>query len=59
MTQVLADDENATPSLWKRPSLWASLVTAGVVGGAALNSFTDNPRNDFRVEHEGWFGERR
>ena len=40
-----------------RPELWAALLSAGVVGGAALNSFTDDPTGEFQLAHEGWFGE--
>jgi uncharacterized protein YfiM (DUF2279 family) len=38
-------------------SLWAALISVGVVGGAALNSFTDHPTGGFHLAHEGWFGE--
>lgn len=59
---VRADDGVPTgadpaPTFWRRPSLWAGLVSAGVVAGAAANSFADQPQGGFRVEHEGWFGE--
>jgi len=37
--------------------LAAALISVGVVGGAALNSFTDNPTGGFHVTQEHWFGE--
>ena len=56
-TPVAAPTPSA--SAWRgSPRLWAGLVSAGVVAGSALNSFLDNPEEGFRVEDEGWFGER-
>ena len=41
----------------RRRLLWASLFAAGILGGAAANSFTDHPDGGFHVTQEGWFGE--
>jgi len=45
------------PGAARRRLLWASLISTGILGGAAANSFTDHPTGGFHVANEGWFGE--
>src|SRR5215471_1186750 len=60
-TLLSADD--VPPSLLQSPeetrqpkTLLASLVTAGVLAGAAAYAFTPNPHRDFHFTSEGFFG---
>jgi len=60
-TLLSADD--VPPSLLQSPEetrqpkkLLASLVTAGVLAGAAAYAFTPSPHRDFHITHEGFFG---
>lgn len=52
-----SDASQPAATSFRRPMLWAALLSTGVVGGAALNSFTDNPTGGFHVTEENWFGE--
>lgn len=54
----LTDSPDATPAAGAaEPHVWwAALVSAGVVGGAAINSFTDDYSGGFHAANEGWFG---
>ena len=41
----------------RRPNwLWTSLITAGAVTGAAINSLFDGPYESYHIDNEGWFG---
>jgi hypothetical protein len=51
---VAAEDEGVQPRL---NLLWAGLISAGIVGGTAVNSFTDDYQGGFHVTNEGWFAE--
>jgi hypothetical protein len=50
-TLSLADPATGAPN-----HLLAGFVTAGVLAGSMLNSFTETPKESFHVTHEGFFG---
>src|SRR5262249_14182033 len=46
------------PGAEPRPHwVWAGFIAAGIIGGSAVNSFTDNPQGGFHFTQEHWFGE--
>src|SRR5215831_9770148 len=46
------------PGAEPRPHwVWAGFISAGIIGGSAVNSFTDNPQGGFHFTQEHWFGE--
>ena len=52
-----AVDSSEAPAIERRPNwLLTSLVAAGAVTGAAINSFTETPHQSYHITNEGWFG---
>jgi hypothetical protein len=46
-----------SPDAPKQKTFWIALATAGVLGGAAYNSFFDGERQKFHFTDEGYFGQ--
>ena len=54
---VVPDPTLSAPAAERKPNwLLTSLVSAGAVTGAAINSLADGPYESYHVDNEGWFG---